>query len=589
MRLRPLTLLPVRRAGRLALLALWTGFCLGLSANAFGGQSSDLWGANGERWAPASRLPDFSFAGYHCGEAPLPNVAPGVSIKQFGAKGDGIADDTQAFLRALAEVKTGAIEIPPGRYMITKILEITRPGLVLRGAGTDKTCLFCPTTLNQVRPNWGATTTGERTSNYSWSGGFVWFKGSNRSRLLATVTGPAQRGDTSLPVSATDTLRVGQRIEISLSEAADKWLTAELYSGDTGDTQKLRSVRASLVTRVTRVEGGRVYFDRPLRWNLKLAWRPRIQSFDPSVTEAGLEHLCFEFPDTPYRGHFTELGFNAVALNEVADCWVRDLRIVNADSGLFPLGRFCTIQGVVFESARQTEAERGATGHHGINFENDDNLLLDFDFRTKFMHDITVARCAGNVCAHGQGVDLCFDHHKYAPYENLFTDIDVGLGTRPWQCGGGALGEKHRRPRALLEPPLSPSPHLPAGVFRAGHDEPGRDARRWPGGQGRQWQVVRDHRPRRPGPARSSCRPTGATAGREEVAAEGPWVQTARPRSSSSRWVLIRADSKITGRPLPGCVPPPTRYMRSNSSNRFRGRRCSICEKLWARLNVAPR
>ena len=49
----------------------WIGICLTLAAHA---ETSDLWGANGEHWTPQSRLPDFSFAGYHCGEAPIPNV-----------------------------------------------------------------------------------------------------------------------------------------------------------------------------------------------------------------------------------------------------------------------------------------------------------------------------------------------------------------------------------------------------------------------------------------------------------------------------------------------------------------------------------
>ena len=35
-------------------------------------------------------------------------------------------------------------------------------------------------------------------------------------------------------------------------------------------------------------------------------------------------------------------------------------------------------------------------------------------------------------------MDLCLDHHKQAPYANLFTDIDAGEGTRLWECGGGA-------------------------------------------------------------------------------------------------------------------------------------------------------
>ncbi|HEY3863357.1 MAG TPA: glycosyl hydrolase family 28-related protein [Verrucomicrobiae bacterium] len=404
----------------------------------FAAEPSDLWGQHGEKWNPQSRLPDFSHAGYHEGGVPLPDLPPGASVKDFGAKGDGVADDTQAFLDALAQVKSGAIEIPAGRYKITKILEITRPGLVLRGAGADRTFLFFPTPLNDIRPHWSATTDGTRTSDYSWAGGLVWIKGTERGQALATVTAGAKRGDTSLKVSATDKFKPGQRIEIFMSDADDKSLVMHLYSGDPGRTDKMNPVRVSFVARVTRVEPGEVHFDRPLRWAVETKWQPRISSFDPSVTECGVEKLCFEFPNTPYRGHFTEAGYNAVAINNAADCWVRGIRVVNPDSGLFVRGRFCTVQGVVFQSERQPEKDRGATGHHGLCFEGSDDLALDFDFQTKFMHDITVDhQAAGNVCARGRGVDICFDHHKDAPYENLFTDIDIGLGTRPWQCGGG--------------------------------------------------------------------------------------------------------------------------------------------------------
>lgn len=103
-------------------------------------------------------------------------------MKTFGAKGDGVTDDTQAFLDALAQVKAGAIEVPPSRYRITRPLEITRPNIVLRGAGPDKTVLLFPKTLNDIKPNWGTTTTGQRTSNYSWSGGFITLRGSFQRR-----------------------------------------------------------------------------------------------------------------------------------------------------------------------------------------------------------------------------------------------------------------------------------------------------------------------------------------------------------------------------------------------------------------------
>ena len=400
---------------------------------------SALWGRNGEQWTPQSRLPDFSFAGYHCGERTPPTLPAGVSVKAFGAKGDGVADDSQAFLDALAATPSGAIEVPPGRYKITKILEITRCGVVLRGAGPDQSVLFFPTPLNDIKPNWGATTTGQRTSNYSWSGGFVWIRGAIPVQTVATISATARRGDRVVTVWAADQLHVGQRVQIYQHDNPDNSLAAELYSGDPGDMKNLHgSSRVTFVCRVTKIAGNQVFLDRPLRCDLKREWKAQMRTFEPTVTESGVENLGFEFPNTPYAGHFTELGYNAVAMSACSDCWARHLRIVNADSGLFLSGFFCTAQGIMVESSRKTD-KSGSTGHHGFSFNGCDNLFTDFDFRTQFIHDITVdGQATGNVSSHGRGVDLCFDHHKRVCSENLFTDLDAGAGTHLWRHGGGA-------------------------------------------------------------------------------------------------------------------------------------------------------
>lgn len=64
------------------------------------------YGCNGELWDPAGRLPiDWSFAGYKNGDEPLPHVPIIANVKDYGAKGDNITDDTAAFLRALADPK----------------------------------------------------------------------------------------------------------------------------------------------------------------------------------------------------------------------------------------------------------------------------------------------------------------------------------------------------------------------------------------------------------------------------------------------------------------------------------------------------
>lgn len=430
---------------------------------------SALWGERGEDWTAQSRLPDFSFAGYHGGEKLLPDVPTGVSVKDYGAKGDGVTDDSQAFLDALDKVRSGAIEVPPGRYRITRLLEITRPGVVLRGAGPDKSVLFFPTPLNDIKPNWGATTTGQRTSNYSWSGGFITVRGNFGSRKLADIIGAHARGQRDLEVSSSAGLRVGLEIEVQQSDTPDNTLAVHLYSGDSGSVVNLKGrARTSLVARIVAVEGTRVTLSRPLRSDVRPEWKPHLRAFTPTVSESGVEHLGFEFPVQPYAGHFTELGFNPIAMGGVAHCWVRNIRVVNADSGPILSGVFNTVDGVVLESTRPADKQQ-CTGHHGLSLGGTDNLVTHFDIRTRFIHDITVSGfCSGNVVAKGRGADLSLDHHRYAPNENLFTDLDAGAGTRLWKCGGGADLGKHcgargtfwniRAARPLSYPPAAFGP-----------------------------------------------------------------------------------------------------------------------------------
>jgi hypothetical protein len=131
-------------------------------------QHSELWGRGGEKWSPQSRLPDFSYAGYRRGEAPLPVRKAQADVKSFGAVGDGVADDTAAFQKAIAASKGKVLRVPAGRYKISDFLTIDASETVLQGEGPEKSVLFFPTPLNTIKPNWGATTTGQRTSNYSW-------------------------------------------------------------------------------------------------------------------------------------------------------------------------------------------------------------------------------------------------------------------------------------------------------------------------------------------------------------------------------------------------------------------------------------
>lgn len=400
---------------------------------------SELWGTEGERWLPAGRLPDFSYAGYRNGERAIPDYPPSINVAAYGARGDDDVDDTAAFQKALAAAESGAVLVPPGRYIISDILRITKSGVVLRGAGAESTILYFPKPLETISPNDGATTSGRPTSNYSWSGGMIRLEGNLGSVPLTLITAPAARGDKVIVVGKAQSLSVGQWIEVFMTDTPDNSLATQLYSNDPGDISMLKgSTKASLVTRITKIEGNRVELERTLRFDVRPEWRPVVRTFRPTVEDAGVEDLTFEFPVTPYAGHFTEVGFNPVAFEGVANCWARRVKFINPDSGPMVGGVFNTVSDAVFESQRPPDIA-GNQGHHGINLHGGgDHLFTRFDIRMKFVHDISVSGTAGVVVSQGKGLDLCFDHHKRAPYEILFTDIDLGLGTRPWKSGGGA-------------------------------------------------------------------------------------------------------------------------------------------------------
>lgn len=417
--------------------------CVPISLHA---ETSALWGESGESWDPAGRLADFSWAGYRSGEAPIPDYPVVARVTDFGAVTDDEGDDTEAFQRAVQDAPPGAILVPAGRYLLTDRVSIRRPGLVLRGEGPGQTVLFFPHGLEHIDPKPTTNSGGRELSGYSWSDGFLGIRGEQKGRNLSAVAASARRGENRITVEDPTPFSSDMEIMIEMRDDAGKSLVDYLYAGDAGDTSMLKegSQRARQVLRVTAVEGNVLSFDRPLRYDVRPEWKPMLRSFEPSVAESGIESLTIEFPARAYGGHFTEVGYNGMVFANVRDCWVRDVEIVNADSGLFASSWFCTFQGMRFRTTEDAVAFRGDFGHHGIMIGQSDNLVTDFDFQHRMIHDLTVSSTSAfNVFSNGGGVDLCFDHHKRAPHGNLFTNLDAGAGTRLWRSGGGANLGRH--------------------------------------------------------------------------------------------------------------------------------------------------
>lgn len=288
--------------------------------------TSQLWGVQGEKWNPDGPLKDFTNAGYRSGNESIPHWPIGVYVTEFGAVGDGVNDDTQAFIHALDSCPQGtAVYIPNGRYVITRQLNFNRDSLVLRGEDMYETVLYFPYGLQEIDST------------------------IDPGRL------PYQHGLLDV-------------------------------NGD-GDASSHRS----------------------------------------------MENFTIAFREEQNLGHWSNLGTNAIDLSGVSDCWVRNIRILNANNGITLYAKNVTILDIVFDNfeGRIGDKSEGYAGHQGIKINTEYNLVHNVEFRAgDYEHTISFNNAGRhNVISRLSSPDMQLDDHGGSSGFNLFTEIDLGKGT----------------------------------------------------------------------------------------------------------------------------------------------------------------
>ena len=96
-------------------------------------------------------LPDFSYAGYQCGELPVPDIKEKVLYAaDFGVVSNDGLDDSVALLAAMSAANKiegpVVLQLPKGKVILSEILYIEKSHLVLRGTGSGEqgTVIYCP-------------------------------------------------------------------------------------------------------------------------------------------------------------------------------------------------------------------------------------------------------------------------------------------------------------------------------------------------------------------------------------------------------------------------------------------------------------
>jgi hypothetical protein len=385
---------------------------LTLVALAFADPSA-LYGEHGEDWDPIGRLPDFSYAGYHAGEADLPTIMRVTLVTDHGAIGDGITDNTAAFQAAIDATESGAIGIPAGTWRLDGELRINKSNIVLQGDGAE-TVLSFTNPLEVIR--------GEAVQ-WSWNGGLIQVEPSGPTSTLTAVTNTAQRGDRTLQVADASALSRGDLVVLSLIDddagTFGRHIHNDQFDGGTCTYQVPMTLDWPVF--IAAVDGTTVTLAQPLRLDARAEWQPTLKTH-PALTDVGVEHLTIAFPDVPYAGHLEEPGYNGVFFTRgVVDSWVRDVTFINADNGVLVdrLSKRHTIRDIAFE---------GRKGHHGLNIAfASDGMYNGLMYEADFVHHITVDhRANGNVFKNVVGVaEVHLDHHRDGPFENLFSQFDA--------------------------------------------------------------------------------------------------------------------------------------------------------------------
>jgi Pectate lyase superfamily protein len=251
--------------------------------------TSQLWGANGELFNPAGRLPDVSYAGYQNGAANPPNVSQVINAAtQYGATGNDTSDDSIAIQRALDAANNGAVFLPAGTYYLDRPVQINTSNVVLHGAGSTSTILRPRVPLDTLLDVSG------RDANYGWTA-YVEIAGANlpgtprwptdrenlNTRLgtkITNVTAAASRGDKALMVASTAGLAAGQEIRLRMHNPADNSLGCELHDDlaclDAEGQGWFGRQDVDWVVKITSIVGNMIQLERPLRLDVRTVWTP---------------------------------------------------------------------------------------------------------------------------------------------------------------------------------------------------------------------------------------------------------------------------------------------------------------------------
>lgn len=212
-------------------------------------------------------------------------------VTNFGARADGVTDDSTAIQNAINACPVGqVVYLPAGTYRLNRQLQLAK-GVVLRGAGPSATKL-------RTYAAWHGIQLGDWPS----------------APAAVGVDGSPAKGATTLNLSASPGVSVGDYLVIDQVNDGVEVINVDDESRD-GGTRAL-----SQITMVTAVSGQTLTIDPPLYHAYVQAQRPQVWKLTGVTKYAGVEDLQIErISPTGFE------GYSNFKLIGCAYCWVKNV------------------------------------------------------------------------------------------------------------------------------------------------------------------------------------------------------------------------------------------------------------------------
>jgi hypothetical protein len=303
----------------------------------------------GHDWNPASKrfdrdklIQDFSYAGYHRGEKPIPKISGPLFnvVTAYGADPTGVKDSTVAIQNAInaASEVGGVVYLPAGTFRVKppegkfSALRIMRK-MVLRGAGKDRTFLFNDD-YNMRRKN--IITVQESTAPVASTPGVS-------TNIPAASPGVKITRDLLSPTMTIPVANVAGFARddwVELRTDVSEPFVAEHNMGDYwgGKGNALGGVLFQRQITAVNAAAKTLTIDIPIRYYLKTRDRARVIKTQPSIEEVGLEDLSIGNREHPGTTGWEEPDYDvagkssydvhvcyAVVFNRARNCWITNI------------------------------------------------------------------------------------------------------------------------------------------------------------------------------------------------------------------------------------------------------------------------